>query len=98
MNLSRSRDSTVGIATGYELDNRGVGVQDLVGSRTFSSPVSRPHLGPTQPPIQWEPGVLSLGIKQPGSEADRSHPSSAEVKKMWIYTSTSHMSSWPVLN
>jgi len=22
--------------------------------------------GPTQPPIQWVPGTLSLGVKQPG--------------------------------
>jgi hypothetical protein len=30
----------------------------------------RPALRPTQPPIQWLPGVLSLGIKQPWPEAD----------------------------
>jgi hypothetical protein len=36
-----SRDSVVGIATGYGLDDRGVGVRVLVGSRIFSSP-SRP--------------------------------------------------------
>jgi hypothetical protein len=28
---------------------------------------SRLALGPTQLPIQWEPGVLSLGIKKPDS-------------------------------
>jgi hypothetical protein len=33
-----------------------------------------------QPPIQWVPGALSLGVKRPGSEADHSLPSSAEVK------------------
>jgi hypothetical protein len=27
---------------------------------------SRTALGPTQPPIQWVPGALSLGIKRPG--------------------------------
>jgi hypothetical protein len=27
------------------------------------------------------------GVKRPGREADRSPPASAEVKKMWIYTS-----------
>jgi hypothetical protein len=32
-----SRDSTVGIATEYELDERGVGVRVPVGSRIFSS-------------------------------------------------------------
>jgi hypothetical protein len=49
---------------------------------------SRPALGPTQPPIQWVPGHLSPGVKGPGREADYSPPTSAEVKKMWIYTST----------
>jgi hypothetical protein len=28
------------------------------------------------------------GVKQQGREADHSLPTSAEVKKMWIYTST----------
>jgi hypothetical protein len=42
---------------------------------------SRVALGPTQPPIQWVPGALSLGVKQLGHEADHSPPSSAEVKE-----------------
>jgi hypothetical protein len=33
-----NRDSSVGIATSYELDDRGVGVRVPVGSRIFSSP------------------------------------------------------------
>jgi hypothetical protein len=33
----RSRDSAVGIATGYGLNDRGVGVRVSVGSRIFSS-------------------------------------------------------------
>jgi hypothetical protein len=41
-----------------------------------------------QPPIQWLPGALSLGVKRQGREADHSPPASADVKKMWIYTST----------
>jgi hypothetical protein len=37
-------------------------------------------LGPTQPPVQWVPGVLSPGVKaRPGRDADHSPPSSAEV-------------------
>jgi hypothetical protein len=48
---------------------------------------SRTALGPTQPLIQWVLGVLSLGIKWPGREADHSPPSSAEVKNGWSYTS-----------
>jgi hypothetical protein len=50
---------------------------------------SRPAVGPTQPPIQWVPGTLSLRVNQPGREADHLPPSSAEVKNGWSYTSTS---------
>jgi hypothetical protein len=30
------------------------------------STASRTALGPTQPPIQWVPGALTLGVKRPG--------------------------------
>jgi hypothetical protein len=40
-------------------------------------------MGSTQPPIQWE-----QGIKRQGPVADHSPPTSAEVKKTWLYTST----------
>jgi hypothetical protein len=46
------------------------------------------YLGSTQPLIQWVLGTLSLGVKRPGRKVDHSAPASAEVKKMWIYTST----------
>jgi hypothetical protein len=79
----------VGIATGYGLDDRGVRVRDPVGSRIFLFfTSSRPALGSTQPPIQWVPGALFPGIKWPGRESNRSPSASAEVKKMWIYTSS----------
>jgi hypothetical protein len=85
----RGRDSAVGIATRYGVDNRGVGVRVPVGSNIFLfSTSSRPVPGPTQPHIQWVPGALSPGVKRPEREADNSPPSSAEVKKTWIYTST----------
>jgi hypothetical protein len=42
---------------------------------------SRTALEPTQPPIQWIPGALSLGLKRPRREADHSPPSSAKVNK-----------------
>jgi hypothetical protein len=42
---------------------------------------SRTALGTTQPPIQWVPGSLSLGVRLPEREADHSPPSSAEVKE-----------------
>jgi hypothetical protein len=49
---------------------------------------SRSALGSTQPPIKWVPGALSRVVKRQGREADHSSPTSAEIKKMWIYTST----------
>jgi hypothetical protein len=55
---------------------------------------SRPVLGPTQPPIQWEPGALSPGVKRPGREVDHSPLTSAKVNKTWLYTSTPHTPSW----
>jgi hypothetical protein len=55
--------------------------------------VSRPALGPTQPPIQWVLGALSLGVKRPWCEADHSPPPNAEVKNMWSYAFTLSMSS-----
>jgi len=49
--------------------------------------VSRTVLAPTQPPIQWVPGGLSLQVKRPGREADHSPPSSAEVNNACSYSS-----------
>jgi len=48
----------------------------------------RQVLGPTQLPTQWVPRALSLEVKRPGSEADYSPSSSAEVKNAWNYTYT----------
>jgi hypothetical protein len=38
------------------------------------SSVSRPALGPTQPPVQWVPGVLSLGLMHGRGVTLTSHP------------------------
>jgi desulfoferrodoxin (superoxide reductase-like protein) len=72
-----SRDSIVGIATDYGLDDRWVGVRVPVRSRIFSSPA----LGCTQHTIQWVTVALSPGVKRQGREADHSPPASAEVKE-----------------
>jgi hypothetical protein len=51
---------------------------------TFPSNLS---LAPTQPPVQWVPGGLSLVVQRLGREADHPPPSSFEVNE-WRYTST----------
>jgi hypothetical protein len=85
----RSRDGSVGIATGYGLDDRGGRSSSPGRVKNFLfSTSSRPALGSTQPPIQWVPGALSPKVKRPGREANHSPPLNAEVKKMWIYTFT----------
>jgi hypothetical protein len=46
----------------------------------------RAALGSTQAPIQYTGGFFA-GVKWKGREADHSPPTSAKVKKKWIYTS-----------
>jgi len=86
-----SCDSLIIIALGYRLDNQGSRAWFPVGAGKFSS---RTALGPTQPYIQWVPGILSRRVKRAGREADHSPPSSAEISKAWSYTSISHTSLW----
>jgi hypothetical protein len=79
--------SVIGIAAGYCLDDREVGIRVPVGSRILSFP--------RRPDRLWgPPNLLSNGYRRPlkrqGREAAHSPPASAEVKKMWIYTSTPH--------
>ena len=68
--------SVVGIATGCGLDGPGI---EFRWWRDFPH-LSRPALGPTQPPVQWVPG-LSRGKERSGRDADPSPPSSAMVTK-----------------
>jgi hypothetical protein len=57
--------------------------------------MSRTAVGPTQPPIQWVSGFLSLGIKRPGREAGQSPPSSTEVKEcVELYFHSPNTPSW----
>jgi hypothetical protein len=88
LQLYESWDSLVGIAAAYGLNDGGAGVQVPVRVKNvlFSSSF-RPALGPSQPSKQWVPGTLSPGVKWQGREADHSPPTSAKVKKTWIYTS-----------
>jgi hypothetical protein len=71
-----SRDSSVGIATRYGLDGPGI---ESRWQQDFPHP-SRPVLRPTQPLIQWVPG-LSREVKRSGRGVDHTPPSKAEVKE-----------------
>jgi hypothetical protein len=82
LEAGESRDSSLG----YELDDPEFDSREGPGIFIFIT-VSRPALGPIQPPIQWLSGALSPGVKRLGREADHSPPSSAEVKNAWSYTS-----------
>jgi hypothetical protein len=75
--------SVVGIETDYGLD--GTGIESQWG-RDFPR-LSRPALGPKQPPVKWVTD-LSRGKERPGRDADPSPPSSAMVMKRQSYTST----------
>jgi hypothetical protein len=67
---SLSRGNSVGIATGYVLNDQAAGVKcpGRVNNFHFSI-LSRPAVWPTQPPIQFVPEALSPGLKRPGYEA-----------------------------
>jgi hypothetical protein len=86
------------LSTNVNLPVEGKQAYFWKSSFAFPSTLSRPALGPTQPPVQWVPGALSPGVKWLGYEADHSLPSSAEVKKMWIHTSTPPYTFMAVLN
>jgi hypothetical protein len=60
----KSRDGAFGIATGYGLEERGVGVRVPVGSRIFSSPKVQTGSGvhPTSYP-------MGIGGSFPGAKA-----------------------------
>jgi hypothetical protein len=73
-----SRNSAVGIATGYGLDDQGVEVRVPMGEE-FSL------LHVVQIVSEAHPTSCPMGT---GGEADHSPPTSAEVKKTWFYTST----------
>jgi hypothetical protein len=77
-----SRDSSVGIATGYGLDDRGGGSSSPGRVKKFSLL----HIVPTS--YKMGTGGSFPRVKRQGREADHSPPTRVEVKKMWIYTST----------
>jgi hypothetical protein len=81
-------------ATGWTIEVLGFDSRRGLVIFLFNT-ASRTALEPTQPPIQWVPGALSLGVKQADREADHSPPSSAEVKE-WVelYIHSPNTPSW----
>jgi hypothetical protein len=88
-----SRDSSVGLALGYGLDDWGSRVRFPAGAGNFSLN-HRVQTGSGTHPASYlmgTGGVLYLGVKRPEREADHSPPSGAEVNNAWSYTSTPPM-------
>jgi hypothetical protein len=89
-----SRDSAVSIATSYWLDDWGVKFESQWGQE-FSLPhgiQTGSGVHSTSCPMCM--GALSPGVKRLARETDHSPPTSAEVKKTWVYTSTPLYASW----
>ena len=81
------RDSVIGIATGYGLDDSGI------ESRWGQKFPSRPTLGPTKLPVQWVPEV-----KAAGAWGWPPTPSTAEVKeRVELCFCSPSVPSWPVV-
>ena len=79
------------LATGWTV--RGL---NPAGGRDFPHP-SRPALWPTQPAVQWVPG-LCRRVKRPGRGVDHSPQSSAEVEgRVELYICSPSGPSWSVL-
>jgi hypothetical protein len=88
-----------GIAQWYKrwataLNDRGFESRQGLGIFLFAT-ASRPALWPTQPPVQWVPRALSLGVKWPGRKADHSPPSIAVVREcVELYLDSANTPSW----
>ena len=80
--VHRCRDSSVGIATRYELD--GPGIESRWGAK-FSAPI---QTGPGAHPASYTMGTGSLpGVKRPGRGVDHPPHLAPTLKEEYSYTS-----------
>jgi hypothetical protein len=88
--LFQEPDSSVSIVSGYRLDDWAWRFNPRQRQEIFPlTSVSRPALGPTQPPVQWVPGFLSQGLKRSRGVTLTTHPHL--VPRSWMnrsYTSS----------
>jgi hypothetical protein len=81
--------------TGYGLEDRGIGVRVPVETKMFTSPCRPDWLcGSPNLLANGYQGVLLPRIKWQMREANHPSPTSVQVMKTWIYTSTPHTPSW----
>jgi hypothetical protein len=88
INIGESCDSAVCMTTGYELDHRRAGVR-VPWVQDFS-PLHVVRTGCAAHPASYSmgTGALSMGVKRQKREADYSPQTIAEVKNIWINTSS----------
>jgi hypothetical protein len=83
-----SRDSSFGIATGYGADDRVIGFRFPAGLGNFLfTTASRTAQWPIQPPTEWVPDALSLGLKRQFREVTTRLQLVPMSKNAWSYTS-----------
>jgi hypothetical protein len=67
--------SSVSTVSGYGPDDRAIGVRSRQRQEIFPlASASRPVLRPTQPPVQWAPGVLCPRLKRGRGVTLTTHP------------------------
>jgi hypothetical protein len=91
-----SRDSSVGIATVYGLDDRMIGIRFPAEARNFSLPHHvQTGSGAHSASYPMGTGGSFAGVKRPVREADHLPPYSAEVKEcVELYLHSPNTFSW----
>jgi hypothetical protein len=90
----KNRGISVGLATGYGLEDRGVGLRVPVGSRIFTFPYRPKRLwGPPNLISNGDPRLFPRGLSGRCLKLT-THITSPEVEKTRIYASTPHTPSW----